>query len=282
MGKFKTAILQIIVGLLNGFGENLEKAINVLTMNLTDGTSMFSGVYDIAVQVSDDVIAPIASSIIGLCFFIEFMKISIKMDMFKWEYAITAMAKFAVAKSALDIAPDFLLAFYQKGSQLVTETANLVNTTQTVDTVATNVNNILASSTWYEALALAATMSLIFLAVWTVGVFVLVMAYARIFEIVLYISVAPLPVSFLPLENSQITKRFALNFVAVIIQGVIMLITILLFNAMITASDFTYDGSKNIFEQILPMAGNMLIATLCLITMIMKSGSIAKTVMGQN
>jgi hypothetical protein len=280
LGGLKEGILAIIEAFLTGFGLNIDEAVRILCMELETGD--FSEVYNTALDISSNVVAPVATTIIGLCFFIEFLKMSIKVDMFKWEWAISAMFKFAVAKSALDITPQFLLAIYQKGTQLVTGANEHISTSAALDTISSGIRTLLENGEWYDALVIAITMSLIFIAVWAVGVFVIVMAYARTFEIILYMAVAPLPVAFLPLENSQITKRFALSFAAVIVQGLIMLVTIMLFNAvagnLLTAE---VDENSPMFPQIMAMSGQMLIATLCLITTIMKSGSIAKTVLGQ-
>jgi hypothetical protein len=279
LGAFKDGILAIIKALLGGFELNINEALTILADPLATGD--FAVVYNTALDISRNVVAPVATSIIGLCFFIEFLKLSIKVDMFKWEWAISAMFKFAVAKSALDITPQFLLAIYEKGTQLLTGAQNNVETGASLDTIANGIQSILGGSTWYQALALAATMSIIFIAVWAVGIFVIVMAYARTFEIILYISVAPLPVAFLPLENSQITKRFALSFAAVVVQGLIMIVTIMLFNSIAGGLVGDVDTSKSMFGQILELSGKMLVAVLCLITTMMKSGSIAKTVLGQ-
>jgi len=270
---FKTFILL--------FDENIAKSVNVLSMDITTD-AIFSGVYSTATGISNIIVKPTATSIVAICFLIEFLKLSLKMDMFKWEYAISALAKFAIAKSALDIAPDFMLAVYARGTQMIARTTvGNVSLFSSVDSIFTDV---MASAGFFQAIALALAVSIIFLAVMVIGIFILVMAYARIFEIILYISVAPLPIAFIPLENSGITKKFALNFASVVLQGLIMLVILLLFNALVRNSlldAFAEIDTGNSWEAIGRLSGTLLVATLTLVTAVMKSGSIAKSVLGQ-
>jgi len=283
MGDFKDALFVILLEYIAIFDNHIQTAVGILTLN--SDNAVFEAALDMARDISHNVIRPTATSIIAICFFIEFMKLSLKMDMFKWEYGVSALAKFAVAKAALDIAPDFVMAIYARGTQWIMS----VNETMAFGLVGDAhfvLDRIRTDATWLQALAVAVTMSIIFLGVMVIGVFVVVMAYARMFEILIYISVAPLPVAFLPLENSGVTKRFALNFAAVVLQGVIMLIIIRLYNTLSTAlfdglRDKLIDEDGDMWFQIVLLLGTMLMSTLTLTVAIMKSSSIAKSILGQ-
>lgn len=279
MSRFRDSILNIIYNLIQIFDTNIGKTRNILAMDLEDG--IFSGVFGTVMWVSDNMILPTATSIIAVCFFIEFMKISLKMDMFKWEYAISTLAKFAIARAALSIAPAFLLAIYRIGAGFINSTVSTDTPLSLQGAVFSPITDFMNDLKWQEVLAMSATLVIIFLAVFVVGIFILVMAYARMFEILIYLSVSPLAVAFLPLENSGITKRFILNFAAVVLQGVIMLIIVMIYSSLVGALFETAETGLSGWGLVASMAGTMLVATLTLITAIMKGGSLAKSALGQ-
>jgi hypothetical protein len=112
------------------------------------------------------------------------------------------------------------------------------------------------------------------------GVLIKVLAYGRAFELLIYIAVAPLPCAFLPVEDgpgSQITRHFFLNFAAVVLQGLFILISLRLFAAFcdsVVAVQIADDTAS-----LTAMMGQMLLGTLVLLVLVFKSGSLAKTVL---
>jgi len=283
MGVFKDAITAIIGVLMLDFDDFLDKALDVLTMSSLSTDPIFSGAYTVAVRISDRAVKPTATSIIAICFLIEFLKLSLKMDMFKWEYAVSALAKFAIAKSALDIAPDFIMAIYGKGTTMITEAYSSYGFGggSLFSTAWGSLETLMTSIGWVEALAMSSVLTIIFLAVYVAGIFILVMAYARMIEIIMYISVTPLAVAFVPLENSGITKKFALNFAAVVLQGVLMIVIIMIFNALTSDLLGSVTSSGDTWGDVVRISGTMLVVTLTLVTATVKSGSIAKSILGQ-
>jgi hypothetical protein len=279
MRRFREALTLIIEAFISGFDGFINNAVGVLTMDLQD--DMFEGVFITVMLISETVILPTATSIIAVCFFIEFMKISLKMDMFKWEYAISALAKFAIARAALSIAPGFIMAIYRIGTEFIDTAYGMRGASSLYDSVWIHIYSFIYDLHWTHALAMAGLMGLIFLGVFVVGVFILVMAYARMFEIFLYISVSPLAVAFLPLENSNITKRFALNFAAVVLQGLIMLVIVMIYNSLMRSIFANLNTLTADWTGFGVLLGTMLVVTLTLVTSIMKSGTLAKAILGQ-
>ncbi|GHU54531.1 hypothetical protein FACS1894132_09310 [Clostridia bacterium] len=279
MGKFKDALLAIIQALVGQFDNNVATAINVLRIDF-NSDPIFSVVYTTCGTIAG-VIVPVATSICGLCFLIEFIKISLKMDMLKLETFFACLIKFAIAKASLDIAPTFLLAIYEQGMGIIGNGALSGGSSTFSAIVSANIQTILGGASWYEALAFCATMSIMFVAVMIIGLMIVVMAYGRTFELLLYFAVAPLPAAFLCLENSQITKKFFLNFASVVLQGVLMLIVLGIFNSFVGAilDPTTFTGTT--WQQMTAMMGQMLIATITLATVLMKTGSLSKAVLGQ-
>jgi hypothetical protein len=283
--------------LILDFGVNVNKAIDIMSMDLTSDP-IFAGAYGVVQTIADSVIAPATGVIVGICFFIEFIKTTMRMDVLKFENAIAALFKFVFAKAAIDIAPRLVLGFYEMGSDWVTQTAGRgvdseIQLKDFTQTLASEMNRLIGTAAsdfeWYQSLALCAVLGIVFLSVMIIGVIVVVMAYARSVEILLYIAVAPLPCSFVLMDNGQVTKRFLLQFLGVVLQGVLMLIIILIFQSMMT--HITAEMSSSIgstppmtigvwgtgtFGVITKYCSLMMIATITLLAAIMKSGSLAK------
>jgi hypothetical protein len=285
LDNFRVAFASLIVELINNFGGSIEKAIDIMSMNL-ETDPIFSGAYTISQGIATNIIAPATGIIVGICFFIEFIKTTIRMDMVKFENILAALFKFVFAKAAIDIAPDLVLAFYELGSGWVVNTAAQGATGAGIaDFVALLRSDIMAligqtpsTFTWYESLALCAVLGIVFLAVMVIGVLIVVIAYARSVEILLYIAIAPLPCSFVLMDNGQVTKRFLLQFLGVVLQGVLMLIIIIIFQSLVVSitNELRTATTGDVWESIIGYASGMLIATITLMAAIMKSGSLAK------
>jgi hypothetical protein len=279
MDKIVDAVISLIGLLVGGFDLLCKRAQDILAFDITDG--ILGSVYNVALEAST-VLSAVATSICGLCFFIEFIKISIKMDMLKWETAISLMIKFAIARAALDIAPEFLLAIYGKGSQVLNglkAKANLGGDSFS-GTVVTGIEEALKGSAWQAILPVIA-MLVLFLGVLIIGIMIVVMAYGRMFELILYCAVCPIPAAFLCLENSQITKKFFLDFAAVVVQGIVMIIIIGMFRTFAVELIDNVDTAGGGFGALMALTTEMLIAVITLLTLMMKSGQVAKAALGQ-
>jgi hypothetical protein len=273
--------------MIDSFDGNVANAVNILSLDLSND-AIFRNAYGVAENISSNVIAPTATSIVAICFLIDFIKTTIKIDGLKWEHVISVVLKFTIAKAAIGIVPDFILNIYAIGGGWVTTAAGNLGAGGLGD-LGTQISSMIYDETtgksvfsWFQSIICGLMMSIIFLAVMVSGILVVVMAYARAFEIILYISVAPLPFAFILMDNANVAKRFALQFLGVVLQGVLMIVIILMFRALCTAiiaNTTTLLGGldpANPWITMIGMAGQMLVAVICLVASVMKSGSLAK------
>jgi hypothetical protein len=135
---------------------------------------------------------------------------------------------------------------------------------------------IITGMTWYEALGLVCTMGISFLVIWVAGLIIIVMAYARSFELLIYISVAPLPCAFVPLEQSRIAKKFFLSFAGVVLQGLFIILSIKLYQAICVSAIIPAVNSSTELSDI---SFNMLLGSIVLVMAVIKSGSMAKSLL---
>jgi hypothetical protein len=121
-------------------------------------------------------------------------------------------------------------------------------------------------------------MIIVMLAINIIAILIRVIAYARMFEILVYIAVAPLPCAFLPLGDSgsagRIPKKFFLSFTAVCLQGLFILISLNLYAAICTD---VFSGGLG--TQPSDIAYNVLLGALVLCVAVFKSGGWAKQIM---
>ena len=137
---------------------------------------------------------------------------------------------------------------------------------------------IVASISTYGLLELLACMQQMmgpYIGVTILGGVIYVIVYGRIFEIILYWLVAPLPLATLPSnEYSQIAKNFFKSFAAVMLQGILMMICVAIYVAINwtlisdpTTVDYTYS-----WDLLWPM--------VILIFALTKTGTLAKHICG--
>lgn len=268
MSKFRDFIINWVLSMISGFDGNVQKAVDVLTRDIFGGS-----LYTMAVGISN-VVTPIALTIITIIFLVEFLKITIKMDVLKYEWALRVFFKLVFAKVAIDVSFTLLSAIYATGAEWITA-AGGVNSTLGA-TAGTAITLATTTMTWYDALGLVATMALPLLAINISGVIVIVIAYARMFELLVYLSVAPLPCAFLPMEDSRIPKKFFLSFAGVCLQGLFIIISIKLYQAV---CDDTIVAAVNASASFSDISFNMLLGALVLVMAVVKSGSWAKSIL---
>ena len=123
-------------------------------------------------------------------------------------------------------------------------------------------------------IAILAQMQGPYLAVTVMGGVIWIIVYGRLFEMMLYWLVAPLPLATLPSkEHSQAAKTYFKNFAAIMLQGVLMLLCVVIYSALswnnVNTSTIDWYSTWNL---IWPMA--------ILIFALLKTGTMAKRICG--
>ena len=113
-----------------------------------------------------------------------------------------------------------------------------------------------------------------YMAVTVMGGVVFVIVYGRLFEIMLYWLVAPLPLATIThQEHSQIAKGFLKMMAAVMLQGVLMLLCISIYAAI--SASLIDPANIDMYT-----SWNLVWPTALLIFTLIKSGSLAKRICG--
>lgn len=272
-------LLGLMTSALRGFDSMLADASNVLTGGLGEWSS---------VAELSSTLRPFCYTIIGICLLIEIAQVASKVDIIKWEHGLKLCVKMVLAKVCIDIAPTFLKACYAQAQDWITGLSSggstLGNTTVTY--LKPLVQNV---SGFGNILGMFLSTFIVLMAIKICGLMVQVIAYGRMFELYVYLVVSPLPCAFMPLGNgdgggvSRITSKFFKSFIAVCLQGVMMIIVIRIFdvvmgNAILTTLGAAA-GNADAKAAITDLIYTMLLGAIALVMAVVKSGSWAKGIL---
>lgn len=262
-----------------GFDSMLSDASSVLSDGLGEWSS---------VAALSSTLRPFCYTIIGICLLIEIAQVASKVDIIKWEHGLKLCVKMVLAKVSIDIAPTFLQACYAQAQEWITGLSSGGSTlgSLTIGHLTPLVNNV---NGFGNILGMFLSTFIVLMAIKICGLIVQVIAYGRMFELYVYLVISPLPCAFFPLGNgdgggiSRITSKFFKSFIAVCLQGVMMIIVIRLFDVIIggqitsTLAVIAARGDAN--AAITDLVYTMLLGAIALVMAVVKSGSWAKGIL---
>ncbi|MCL2221358.1 MAG: hypothetical protein FWC20_04410 [Oscillospiraceae bacterium] len=257
----------IITGAFNIYNWIVSAAGVVLTND---------GAWDMVFSLSQSVIYPVALTIAVICLLYEVSQTAMKVDTITWETGVRLMVLMAIVRISLHWVPRMLRAMWSTAVGFIN---NL--------TVADNnpLGNADAIIQYIDGLRLPARMIatvpvlVVSFAIIIAGLAILFIAYGRLFEILIYVFVAPLPIAFLALGSfnggiNRITGKFLRLFAAACLHGAIMLVCIQIFGA-IAGNIVDVSVGGGVFWTLLQSA----FVALIMLGAVIKSGSWAKSVL---
>lgn len=276
---FRDAIWALLSGAFNGFDDAVLGAEEVLT-----GGTFHTTAWNAVLQLSE-ALKPFCYIVITICLLIELAQVASKVDIIKWEHGLKIAVKMVFTKVCIDVAPSFLGACYLQASEWITDATSAGSYSRMsallTSTVETQLNNITGFG---NLLSLFATLMIVALAIRVCGLMVQVIAFGRMFELYVYLAVSPFPCAFFPLGDgsgggySRITMKFFRSFIAVCLQGVMIVLCIRIFN-MIVGTTFV-NMINNITGEpwavVSELCYTMLMGTIVLIMSVSRCGSWAK------
>ena len=234
----KNWLLSMIVSALHSFDSMVSSAESVLTGS---GASAFNtdAVWN-AVLTLSNALKPFCYIVIAICLLIEIAQVAQKVDIIKWEHGVKLCLKMVFAKLCIDIAPTFLRACYNQANIWIVSAMN-VGPYNSLGALMENEiqTQMSAISGLGTVLGLFVSTMLVALAIMICALLVQVIAFGRMFELYVYLAVSPLPCAFFPLGDgtgggwSRITQKFFKSFIAVCLQGVMIILCMRIFNMII-------------------------------------------------
>lgn len=281
----KTWLLNMILSALSNFDKMVDSAEDVLTGS---GSSAFDtdAVWN-AVLVLSNALKPFCYIVIAICLLIEIAQVAQKVDIIKWEHGVKLCLKMVFAKLCIDIAPTFLRACYNQANIWITSALNVGGYQSLGSMLSSELQTQLNSIKGLGAvLGLFVSTMLVALAIVICALLVQVIAFGRMFELYVYLAVSPLPCAFFPLGDgagggwSRITQKFFKSFIAVCLQGVMIILCMRIFymiignsfQSMITEAVESNDAGVIISQ----LCYTMLMGAIVLVMSVARCGSWAK------
>lgn len=234
MKAIRNLIGALILDVINGIDTMIVDAVGILR-----NPGGWNDVWWKVIELSRN-FERFCSVVIGICLMIEIAQVAAKVDTIKWEHGLKLCVKAALAKVAITIAPEFLRACYNQSLTWLNLLWNGGSSMHVTTGTYHSLNEALKKvDGLFSAIGLLATCLLAILAIKVCSLLVMVIAYGRMFEILVYLLISPLPFAFFPLGNgngdgvSRITQRFVKSFIAVCLQGVMMLGCMRVFDAIL-------------------------------------------------
>lgn len=285
MDGLKETLLNLIKSAMNGFDSTVSSAQDVLTGGLFDTNAVWSSVLALS-----NALKPFCYVVIGICLLIEIAQVAAKVDIIKWEHGLKLCVKMVFAKLCIDVAPTFLRACYNQASLWISSAMSVGGYTNLGSLMTTEVETQISSiSGIWSVIGLLASCLLLSMAIKICGLLIQVIAFGRMFELYVLLAVSPLPCAFFPLGDgsgggmSRITQKFFKNFIAVCLQGVMIIISIRIFYMIVgtalTSLITSASGGSDPTTVVTDLCYVMLLAGIVLVMAVAKCGSWAKSIM---
>ena len=238
MDGLKETLLELIISSLDGFDKMVATAQSVLTGGSFNVNTVWASVLGLS-----NALKPFCYIVICICLLLEFAQVAQKVDIIKFEHGVKIGVKMVLAKVCIDIAPTFLRACYNQSVIWINAVVGMGGYTSLGSMLSSEIETQLNSVTGlWSVLGLFVSTMVVALAIKVCGLLITVIAYGRFFELMVYLAVSPLPCAFFPMGDgtgggfSRITQKFFKSFIAVCLQGVMILICIRIFYAIIGTS----------------------------------------------
>lgn len=256
-------------GMLVDFQESIEIAVEILGQDLKSNVNMWG-----MVGTMHGIIKPVCYIIMVVFFLIEFIKMTMKMDMIKWENIFKMMMKFVIVKAFVDYGPDLMDLIYSTVAEWTTAYGDTTYDSAMFTGIMEKMNEKLGDLGFWEILGMIATCILHMLVINICAFIVKVIAYGRLIEIYILLACMPIPFAFVLDEHSQITKKYILNFAGVCLQGLLMVLACSLFQYLMadTVKAMGADSSASATDMLFTMC----LAAVVLVLSITKCGQWGK------
>lgn len=222
-----------VTDVMRKFMTSVESIVSILGQDLTANSAMWG-----LVGQTHNIVSPICYTIITIFFLIEFLKMSMKVDVLKWEFLFRVMAKFVIAKACIDHATYLMEAIYSTAAEWITEWLNKYGMTDSIflSNLEDAINDALLRMGFWEMVGFAITSIIPALVLLVCSFIIKVIAYGRMIELYILLAMMPVPFAFL-LESEgggNITKKYVLNFAGVCIQGLLIVIASTLYQNLMS------------------------------------------------
>jgi len=259
-----TAIESLLTGAFALYGWIVGAARTILTND---------GAWDMIFNLSQSIIYPIALSIAVICMLYEISQTAMKVDTINWETGVRLLVLMAIVRVSLYWVPQLLRAMWSTAVGIINRVhAPESNPLGNADAIMQYINDL----GFIDRMIAFLPIFIVSMAIIVSGLAILFIAYGRLFEILIYVFISPIPIAFLALGSfnggiNRTTGRFLRIFAAACLHGAILLVCVVIFGA-ISGNIINISSDDSVLWTLMQSAFVALIMTGAVI----KSGSWAK------
>lgn len=262
----------LINNIINSFGSLNNLVADVISIVSETPQGFSASIYGTMETIANAII-PIAIVIAVLFFIRELCEKTLMMEIVSWENVAKLLLKLIIAKVMIQSSfwlLEAIFAYVVHIMGIVGDTAlNIPAFDESI------IRNEVNGKGLFALLGFWTSVSLLNFVMWIVTWIIKVIVYGRMIEIYILFAISPLPISTIAGEGvHDIAKKFFQNFVAVSLQGVIIIIAIGIY------AGFSGEIIGIADQGALYYLGNYILMSLILTLILFKSGTWAKQVVG--
>lgn len=262
----KDALVKNINETFNDMQNIIDEVFNIVSMPIDN----YSGLWRIFTDINRIVI-PVGLSLMTLFFLIGFLTKAASFKLIRMENIIKMLIMLIIAKYVMQNGFQLLQIIYNLVGNIIyqvgtgtSDISELIDAKQLVD--------IVYKMNWVDRMMFQLQFFCIWLVLFISNILIKVICYGRIIEVCLFTAISPLPLATIASEEyANIAKRFMQHYVAVCLQGLIILISCKAYGGL-ASTIIQASGDINI--------GTSICITFVLLFVIMKSESWAQKISG--
>lgn len=277
-------LVDIILWFLDCFDASTQRASELMSYDLNG--DKLKAATAMAETLNADVIIPIATQILTICFLIRFLKIVNIEEFTRIETFIKIFFLLSFSKSALNYSFKICKTIYSEGAKLIVK-ANKTFLKQE----STGLRKLYEKSLEEALSDLSILQWIAFLFCGLIFIIIIIVtivlisfiAWGRYIELMLLMCGAALPMAFIPLEKEggQIVKNYFTHFAAVCLQGFVIIASFAIARSLANSIVFIQAETDIGLAKALGVIGSAALIGLLLLMSLFKSHQIAQKYLGQ-
>ncbi len=269
----KDGIKDLLEKIFGGISGDLTEINNNLVMSPADAFG--NDFWETLLNIGAKVFMPFALTILGFFVAAEFYNLYCRtngeIDM---QLVSTTCFKFLLPFLLINRTYDLINWSFKMFNKLISDlsSAYIVENTQNGADAVTEIMKLVNKMNWGERMGIWFELIFVYFGIKIMKTAIFIIVYGRLFEIMLFWIVSPLPFATLVHnEHSQIGKNFIKMFLALVFQGVLIFLFVLMYSKL-TQTIITDDISGSVWQ----ILGYSAILIFCL----GKTGTISKRIFG--
>lgn len=249
--------------------------IGDVTSLVNEGPSSYPGLYS-AIKEIHQAILPVAYSLLTLYFLLDFLNKSMNFSFVRWETVVSCMVKLVFAKFIMEHVFDLLEVIFVVSAYLTSLVgAEGAHASFNIDFSALEAEY--SDAGWFEKKFYGFKILPYIWILWGIKLVIILVVFGRLFELLIYTAVSPIPIStFIHDSLSGTGKKFLMDYSAVCLQGIIIIVGCIIYAAIatnVTFGAFTGEGSNVAIWK-------GLLSAFALLMVVIKSGTWARKLTG--